>query len=507
MYTKQEIIIKNHREGQSQRSISRDLQLNRKTVKKYIEDYESHLQAHPKEEGSLGKYLSEAPVYNLKARSRYKLTKEIQEAIDKHLAENADKKSKGLRKQLLKKCDIYEQLNANGFEIGYTTVCNYIRAKLSTAQVKEAYIRQLYQPGQTCEFDWGEIKLYIKGQLLRFHLAVFTCSYSNYRYAVIYQRQDTQAFMESHAAFFDFTKGVYREMVYDNMRVAVAKFVGPHEKEPTQALLQLRGHYGFTHRFCNAFRGNEKGHVERSVEYIRRKSFGVKCSFENLEEAGAWLQSTLNRLNAKQQITRGKSANELFSEEQSELLPAPFKLACAEQVQLRVDKYSTISYHTNRYSVPDHLVGKFIDVKVSSGQVQVFEQGALVATHERSYRNHQWIIAIEHYLATFRRKPGALHDSVALASSVYLKQLYLAYFEKESRDFIELLDYCFKNKISNEQLEIATERLKKSGVHQITAEKLKVLLGNETPSNKQIPLDSIAQLSQKQLLDHAALMN
>jgi len=46
MYTKQEITLKSHREGQSQRSISRDLQLNRKTVKKYIEEYEAHFQAH-----------------------------------------------------------------------------------------------------------------------------------------------------------------------------------------------------------------------------------------------------------------------------------------------------------------------------------------------------------------------------------------------------------------------------------------------------------------------------
>lgn len=54
-------------------------------------------------------------------------------------------------------------------------------------------------------------------------------------------------------------------MVYDNMRVAVAKFIGKHQKEPTGALLDLRSHYGFTHRFCNARKGNEKGHVEHSV--------------------------------------------------------------------------------------------------------------------------------------------------------------------------------------------------------------------------------------------------
>ena len=33
--------------------------------------------------------------------------------------------------------------------------------------------------------------------------------------------------------------GVYQEMVYDNARVMVARFVGHSEKEPTEALLKL----------------------------------------------------------------------------------------------------------------------------------------------------------------------------------------------------------------------------------------------------------------------------
>src|SRR5690554_5164597 len=170
VYTKQEIIIKSYREGQSQRSISRELQINRKTVNKYIKDYEAHLQANPQQAGLLGSYLSEPPVYKRKVRTKHKLSVEIQEAIDKFLEENAEKKSKGLRKQLLKNCDIHEQLNAQGFDIGYTTVCNYIRAKVSAPKTQEAFIRQQYQPGEVCEFDWGEIKLYINDELTTFQL-------------------------------------------------------------------------------------------------------------------------------------------------------------------------------------------------------------------------------------------------------------------------------------------------------------------------------------------------
>lgn len=507
MYAKQEIIIKSYREGQSQRSISRELQVSRKTVKKYILDYESHLQDQQISKTLLTEYLSKAPVYKTQNRPKLKLTREVQESIDKLLEENTEKKRQGLRKQMLKKCDIHEQLNGQGFDIGYTTVCNYIRLKSGRVQNKEAFIRQEYQPGETCEFDWGEIKLYIKDEQVRFQLAVFTSAYSNYRFAAFYQRQDTLAFMESHVAFFDFTKGVYRQMVYDNMRVAVAKFIGPHEKEPTGALLQLRGHYQFSHRFCNAYRGNEKGHVERSVEYIRRKSFGVKCKFESTKEAGQWLMFTINKLNATRQKLTGKTANELFAEEVKVLPTAPAKLACAEQVQLRVDKYSTITYRTNRYSVPDHLVGCFIDVKILSLQIQVYQDGALLASHGRSYKKHQWIIAIEHYLDTFKQKPGALSGSVALASSAYLKQLYIEYFENKPRDFIDLLDYCHKNQISDEKLQEAVSRLQKSGVRQITAEKTKVLLGNKQSESTHIPCDQIVQLAKTQLSEQAALMN
>ena len=39
MYTQQEIIIRSHREGKSQRRISRELQISHKTIRKYIEDY------------------------------------------------------------------------------------------------------------------------------------------------------------------------------------------------------------------------------------------------------------------------------------------------------------------------------------------------------------------------------------------------------------------------------------------------------------------------------------
>ncbi|WP_170982999.1 IS21 family transposase [Dyadobacter frigoris] len=418
MYTKprggpQEIILQFYREGKSQRSICKTLGISRKTVQKYISDYATSSSTASQETASLNEYLTKTPAYNAENRGKRRLTNEIQQAIDNLLLLNEDNKQQGLVKQLLKKCDIFDQLQSQGFSIGYTSVCNYIKDKKQAAtKPKEAYIRQLYAPGSVCEFDWAEVKLRINGELCRYQLAVFTSAYSNYRYARLFSRQDTLSFMEAHIAFFDLLGYVYQELVYDNMRVAVARFVGKHEKQPTDALLQLRGHYGFTHRFCNVRRGNEKGHVERSVEYVRRKSLSLKSTFDDLDQANAWLYGRVDQLNSSMQQLSGKTAIELLDEEKCFLRPSPLKLTCAEQAQLRaaaaaVDKYSAVSYRTNRYSVPDHLVGEFVDVRIMSQELFFYHKNTKIATHFRSYGKHDWLVSIDHYLDTFRKKPGA----------------------------------------------------------------------------------------------------
>jgi len=79
-------------------------------------------------------------------------------------------------------------------------------------------------------------------------------------------------------------------MVYDNARVMVAKFVEISEKEPTEALLKLSLYYGFRFRFTNTYQAHEKGHVERSVEYLRRKIFSKRDTFASFGEARAYFQ-------------------------------------------------------------------------------------------------------------------------------------------------------------------------------------------------------------------------
>ena len=226
---------------------------------------------------------------------------------------------------------------------------------------------------------------------------------------------------------------------------------------------------------------NEKGHVERSVEYVRRKAFAPKDSFASTIEAQEWLDSVLNRLNAVKQQRTGKSANELLKEEKRVLGKHPSSvMICSEQIQLRVDKYATVSYQGNRYSVPDNIVGVFVDVSIRSREVHIYSQNKRVAIHTRSYKPHDWVIDIEHYLDTFKRKPGALAGSQALAGNHYLRDLYTNLFQNEPREFIELLSYCRDQMVSEEKLEESVKRLLSTCGNHVTIEKLRALLGNNS---------------------------
>lgn len=511
MNTKQEIIRRYFRENDSERKIARDLQINRKTVKKYLKEY-LRVKEQSEKEGSgeiLQEYSGFLPVYNTSKRKRRKLTDEIAVIIDEQIEDNERKKREGLRKQIKRKIDIHEYLLSLGYKIGYTTVCNYIRKR--EIYCREAFIRQEYLPGEECEFDWAETRLKIGGEQKRLYLAVFTSSYSNYRYSELYSRQDTLAFMESHNDFFAHIGGVFHEMVYDNMRVAIEEFVGRNEKQPTKALTNLSGWFQFRWRFCNVRRGNEKGHVERSVEFVRRKAFSHIDSFDTLEQARDHLKNTLKKINNQCSGTLGKSSKQRLEEEKPYLWKYPGEMECYLMASLKIDKYATFSYGTNHYSVPDYLVGRMVDVKVYSNRLKVYHENKHLCSHERNYGTYKWQIDIEHYLNTLSRKSGALHGSVALNQSPpEIKALYHCYFENQPKGFIDILLYCKNNQVSHESLVETVNKVNALCPGDLSIDKVIALLGNK-PHDMLIPeanskkRDEIEDHSMQQLQEIAQL--
>ncbi len=487
---KQQIILK-HLNGVSNREIARLMHMSKDTINKYVNEYNEKraelLARNPEmEQSEVIQAFVEEPKYDSRNRGLRKPTEGALAEIEKCLQLNEERRARGMHKQQMKKIDIHEHLIQMGFDISYSTVKRLVRT--IEDRHEEAFIRQEYEPGGVCEFDWGTVKLDIGGAGYRnYQMAVFTAAYSNNRYARLYQSQDTAAFQESHADYFTYCRGVFHQMTYDNMKVAVKKFVGPTEKEPTEALTQLSLYYGFRFRFCNVRSGNEKGHVERSVEYVRRKAFSAPgCDvFNTLEEANAFLYKECMKLNARD-IYNNTVPAETFEKERTKLLPGMAKFESCIKKSCKVDKYSTITVAQNHYSVPDTLVGKTVDVRIYTDKIVVYHDGSIVSRHPRSFRPHDWQIDIYHYLRTLKRKPGALRQSTALLQSdTLVKKIYDDYYSSDARTFLEVLEIIYE-KGADTVLE-GLKKLTRLSPKDLSADKVKVICDKITEEESRKP--------------------
>jgi len=471
---KQKIIIMHINEGKSQRQISRELNIDRKTIRRYLREYDKKkkelLDANLQENSLLISDICSKPTYNTSLRKKVKLTEEIISKIKLYLDENRTKKTTGRSKQAKAKIDIYEALVSDGHDIGYTTVCNAIRG--IEREEKEAYIRAEYAPGKVAEFDWGQVKLIIAGKPAVFEISAFTAAKSNYRFADIYYSQKTESFLDAHANFFENVGGVYSQIVYDNTKVAVAKFVGKSYKKPTDELLKLSIYYNFAFRFCNNDRPNEKGHVEKSVEYIRRKVFCRRDQFDSYEQARAYLKEGLVKLNSRpQNLANGRSAVNILAEERPHLLVKPPKYDTARISEPRVNKYSCVAIDTCYYSVPDSLVGQFVFAKIYPDKILCYYENVLVAEHKRLHSRNQWKIDISHFVKTLTKKPGAFTSSVAFSQmEPRLLNIYNRYYRGLEKSFIELVGLI--SKIGIDKVEAAIAEIENMHIREVTTDKI-----------------------------------
>src|SRR5215831_14945819 len=81
---------------------------------------------------------------------------------------------------------------------------------------------------------------------------------------------------------------------------------------------------------------------------------------------------------------------------------------CVIRPAVPVDKYQTVAFDGNRYSVPRALAFGMVTVKGYVDRVVVVADGQVVATHARSLGKSRMVLDPLHYLAALGRKPGAL---------------------------------------------------------------------------------------------------
>ena len=147
---KKEQILHYHRiDGLSQREIARRVGVSRKTVKRYITEYETLAQADP--EDGVNMCLASEPKYPSRKIERSRLTEPVCAEIEYWLSENAKRRLTGMRKQCLKKQDIHRALIEKGFNISYSNVCKYIQQRKAekSKKPKDVFVKQYCNREQT----------------------------------------------------------------------------------------------------------------------------------------------------------------------------------------------------------------------------------------------------------------------------------------------------------------------------------------------------------------------
>lgn len=427
-------IIKLKESGLSNREISRQTGIDRKTVARYWEQYQKEIsklssrdESEPELRAIQEQIVSERR-YDSSGRKPTKYTPQVDALLDKILAEEVEKDAVlGKNKQHLTHEQIYKRVVAAGHDIGRTTLSSYIKKKRD--KHKEAFIRQEYELGERLEYDFGDVKLVIGDIVGTYHMAVLCSPASKHRWAYLYDNMKKDVFMDSHVRYFEMIGGTQKEIVYDNMRNVVSKFIGRNEKELNPDLVKMSLYYGFSINVTNCFSGNEKGYVESSVKKLQREVFAERYRFDSLEEAEEYLHKRLVEINA----------DSLMEKEKEQLLEYRPPLELGRMSRQKVDKYSFIQVENNYYSVPEHLVGHWVNAKVYLRDILIYSESRLVAKHKKIDGYHQVRVDIFHYLETLEKKPGALKNSKALKSRAELKTIYEQYFTSRTKEFIALL--------------------------------------------------------------------
>ena len=430
-------IIRLKEQGLSNRGVARELGIDKKTVNKYWNEYKDNLKklketTDATEISKIQENITSAPKYNSENRIRRKVTPEFLNALEKIL-EDEEKKVKvlGTHKQALTKQQIYELLKKQGFSLSYSTVV--LEMKRIKNSGKECFIRQDYDFGDRLEYDFGEVKLVINGITKKYYIAVLSSPAGNFRWCYLYDNCKKDVFLDSHVRFFEMIGGVWKEVVYDNMRNVVSKFIGKNEKELNEDLVKMSLYYGFDINVTNAFSGNEKGYVEGSVKYLRNKIFAENYKFNSEEAAIEYMESQLMKLNENSKI----------EEEKKKLKTTKPPLELAEIRKSFVNKYSFVQIENNFYSVPEYLVGLSVTSKIYYNKILIYSNNELVCEHKKLDGNKKISANIRHYLKTLTFKPGALKNSYVLKSNPKLKSIFDKYYTNNPKKFIDIIS---KNK-------------------------------------------------------------
>ncbi|MGO8899026.1 MAG: IS21 family transposase [Isosphaeraceae bacterium] len=301
----------------------------------------------------------------------------------------------------------------HGYRGGYAQVQRYLFKH--RRRHRETFIPLGHLPGRRLEADFGHIHVEFPDGRRLVPFLVTAWAYSNAPFVLALPFERTEAILEGMVQAFEFFGRVPKEVWWDNPRTVATLILQGRERQIHPRYSALASHHLFNPLFCMPARGNEKPDAEGTVKAVQRRFATPVPRVTNLDELNRFFR---NRCEAeRERVVKSNfgpfTIKDRLAEDLAAALPLPPHRfdPCVIHPAVTVDKYQTVAFDTNRYSVPRPFAFRMVTVKGYVDRVEIVADGRTVATHIRCLTKHTMVLEPTHYLVALGRKPGALDHS------------------------------------------------------------------------------------------------
>lgn len=306
---------------------------------------------------------------------------------------------------------VHEELEArHGVVVSYSTLTGFCRKAEIGTPPKQAAGRYHFKPGQEMQHDTSPHTVLVGARQLPLQCASLVMCYSRRRFFQLYRRWTrfhARAFLTRALVFFD---SVAEQCMVDNSTVIMTGGTGADARAvPEMAAFAERFGFSFVaHALGDA---NRSARVEGPFWHIENNFYPGR-TFADLRDLNAQAVAWCQTYNATFHKSFKGIPDEMGVLERLASKPLPAHIPEPVEVHLRrVDTEGYLRLHTNRYSVPEALIGLQLEVHESLERVRVFSGHRLVAEHPRREDGEGVRVTISEHHSHHRRRAQAAAPS------------------------------------------------------------------------------------------------
>lgn len=231
----------------------------------------------------------------------------------------------------------------------------------------------VWAPGEVVAIDWGAV-----GGL---HVFCAVSAWSRWRFVRFAFDERAETTLAMLAECFEEMGGAPKVVLADRMGCLKGGVVA-NVVVATPAYVRFASHYSFRPDFCEGGDPESKGIVENLVGYAKRDLIVPQAPFADLASANVAARQWCAEVNAAvhSEIAAVPAERLIIERPLFASLPS-LRPTIGRAVERKVDKLSCVRFGSARYSVPNRLIGRAVEVQAADGAVRIVHLGEIVAEH------------------------------------------------------------------------------------------------------------------------------